>query len=119
MYNARLPLISIFTILGVVGLIIAAYLMILELSPFAYFAGMGALVFVGLGRLIYLAQAIERNTCRAVEQLQLLREQAERQSSETQSSKTASVEAMQYRISELEGGVYCPPPPERAAKRLA
>ena len=110
MYNARLPLISIFTILGVVGLIIAAYLMIVAQSPFAYFAGIGALVFVGFGRLIYLAQAIERNTCRAVEQLQWLREQAE-----TQSSKATSVEAMQYRISELERGVHYPPPPERAA----
>src|SRR5262249_5751758 len=64
MYNARLPLISIFTILGVVGLIIAAYLTIVEQSPFAYFSGMGALVFVGIGRLIYLIHAIERNTCR-------------------------------------------------------
>jgi len=115
MSNTRLPLISIFTILGVVGLIIAVYLMIVEQSPLAYFAAMGALVFVGLGRLVYLAQAIERNTCRAVEQLQWLREQAETQSSETLSSKATSVEAMQYRISELEGGAYYPPPPERAA----
>ena len=115
MYRPRLPLISIFTILGVVGLIIAAYLMIVEQSFFAYFAGMGALVFVGFGRLIYLAQVIERNTCRAVEQLQWLREQVETQSSETQSSKATSVEAMQNRIRELEGGAYYPPPPGRAA----
>ena len=110
MHRARLPLISIFTILGVAGLGIAAYLMLVAQSPFAYFAGMSALVSVGFGRLIYLAQAIERNTRRAVEQLQWLREQAE-----TQSSKATSVEAMQYRISELEGGVYYPRPPERAA----
>ena len=49
---------------------------------------MGALVIVGLGP----------------------REQAE-----TQSSKAKSVEAMEYWISEPEGGGYTPPPPERAA----